>query len=298
MESRVTKAPRRTIRIVVIAAAWFGSGCERIVDIDLDEGPTRLVVEGRIERIKEAPSGNQRIRLTTTAAFFSNAPTPPATGALVSVSDDRGGVFPFAETAPGIYTTADLVAEIGAAYTLTVDWDGDTYRASATALAVPPIDRLYFLFEEETVVTEVEGYRATIDYVDPASRANFYLWEQIVDGRIELLPDPGNAFSLISEDEFYDGQAVIAYQPNDHVALDVGQLVEIRQVALSREAYDYYSALFEQNALGSGDPFSIPPANVRGNVRNLTSPGRFAPGFFEAAEVSVARAQVADPSGP
>ncbi|MDX1396362.1 MAG: DUF4249 family protein, partial [Gemmatimonadota bacterium] len=166
--------------------------------------------------------------------------------------------------------------------------------ASATAHAVPPIERLYLVFEEESLIIEEEGYRATIDYTDPAGVENYYLWEQVVDGQIALLPDPGNAFNLISEDRFYDGQAVRAYQPNDEIALQPGQTVEIRQIALARDTYDYSVALLEQNALGSGDPFSIPPANVRGNVRNVTDPANPALGYFEAAEVSVASTLVTD----
>lgn len=280
--------------LAAIAAAFLTAGCERIIDVELEEGPTRLVVEGRIELVKEAPSGAQSIRLTTTDEFFSNVATPAATGASVIVTDDGGGVFPFVETGPGLYTTGNLAASIGTTYTLTIDWQGDTYSATATLHAVPPIDRLYLLFEEESAIIEEEGYRATIDYTDPAGIVNYYLWEQIVDGEIALLPDPGNAFNLVSEDRFYDGQAVFAYQPNDEIALNVGQSVEIRQVALSRDAYDYYLALFEQNSLGSGDPFSIPPANVRGNVENVTAPERLALGYFEAAEVSVATTVVTD----
>ena len=113
-----------------------------------------------------------------------------------------------------------------------------------------------------------------------------------MDGENVIPPDPGNAFNLVSRDEFYDGQPVIGFQPNDEVALETGQLGTVRQIALSRSGYDYYRALLEQNALGSGNPFSIPPASVRGNVANLTRPERFALGFFEAAEVSVASATV------
>ncbi len=292
-------SPRTDTRsaLCVLLIGLCSTGCERIVDVDLEEGPRRLVVEGRIEIVKEAPGSTQTIRLTTTDAFFSNAPPPPASGAAVSVRDGSGGVFPFAETAPGVYTTSHLAAAIATTYTLTIDWEGDTYAATATALPVAPIDRLYFVFVEKTVITEREGYRATIDYVDPAGVANFYLWEQFVDGELTLLPDPGNVLNLVSEDTFYDGQAVLAYQPNDEIALQAGQTSEIRQVALSRAAYDYYLALFEQNSLGSGDPFSIPPANVRGNVSNTTTPGRLALGYFEAAEVSVATAVVSDVGG-
>ena len=36
-------------------------GCERIVDVELKPGPVRLVVEGRIERVKEGLSGMEEI---------------------------------------------------------------------------------------------------------------------------------------------------------------------------------------------------------------------------------------------
>lgn len=270
------------------------AACERVVEVQIEESERRLVVEGRIELVKEAPGGAQSIRLTTTDAFFSNRAPPPATGALVIVSDGAGGVFSFVEAQPGRYETTDLLPRIGETYTLTVDYGGDTYRAVAELRAVPAIDSLYFLFEEETIIIEEEGFRATIDYVDPPGIANFYLWEQLVDGENVVPPDPGNAFNLVARDEFFDGQAISGYQPNHEVAIEPGQRAEVRQIALSREGHDYYRALFEQNALGSGNPFSIPPASVRGNVANLTRPDRFALGFFEAAEVSVAASSVPD----
>ncbi len=173
-----------------------------------------------------------------------------------------------------------------------MQYDGDTYRAVADLRAVPAIDTLYFIFEEETILIEDEGFRVTIDYVDPPGVANFYLWEQLIDGQNVLPPDPGNAFNLVGKDEFFDGQAIFGYQPNHEVAFQSGQLATVRQIALSAEGHDYYRALFEQNALGSGSPFSIPPASVRGNVANITDPDRFALGFFEAAEVSIAEAVV------
>jgi len=163
------------------------------------------------------------------------------------------------------------------------------YEASALLREVPPIDSLYFVFEEESLVIDEEGYRAAIDFVDPVGVPNYYLWEQFVEGVNEIPPDPGNAFNLVSRDELYDGQDVIGFQPNDEIAIASGEHAKIRQISLSRLGYDYYYSLFEQNALGTGNPFSIPPATIRGNVVNLDRPHRFAFGFFGAAEVSIAQ---------
>ena len=274
----------------LIVAAFLSTACERIVDVELPDPERRLVVEGRIELIKEAPSREQRIVLTTTDVFFSNRLPPPAVGARVTVTDGSGRAFPFAEAEPGHYVTGDLLPRLGETYRLSIEYRGDRYEASALLHPVAPIDSLYFNFEEESLFIEEEGFRAAIDFVDPRGVANYYLWEQLVDGVNRIPPDPQNALNLVSKDEFYDGQDVLGFQPSDEVAIAPGQHAEIRQIALSRLAYDYYYALFEQNALGSANPFSIPPASVRGNIVNLDRPDRFAFGFFEAAEVSVAEA--------
>ena len=62
------------ICIMLLAAAF--AGCEEVITIDLEEGPERLVVQGRIEKIKEKQSSYQEILLSTTAAFFSDSSTP------------------------------------------------------------------------------------------------------------------------------------------------------------------------------------------------------------------------------
>jgi len=281
-------AGRTVLRIAAALGCLVATACERIVDVEIPEPEPVLVVEGRIELLKEAPSGTQTIRLRTTDAFFSNRRTPPAMGAAVAVTDGAGVVYSFAETEPGHYVTHDLHARIGETYTLSIDHDGDRYAASASLLPVAPIDSLYFIYEEATLVIDNEGYRAAIDYADPPGGPHFYLWEQYIDGVNEPPPSSGNQFNLVSRDDLYDGRPVIGFEPLNEVVIEPGEHVMIRQIALSRRGYDYYYAIFEQSGIGSGPAFSVPPATIRGNVANITRPGRPPLGFFEAAEVSVA----------
>ena len=140
--------------VALVVIAMSGSACQRIVEIDIEERKPRLVVEGRIELIKEDPRGLQRIHLSTTDAFFSNREPPPATGAVVVVSDDQGGVFPFGETGPGLYEISDLVPTIGTEYTLRIEWQDDIYRSTARLMSVPSIDSLYFEFAEKSILTD------------------------------------------------------------------------------------------------------------------------------------------------
>lgn len=273
-------------------AALFllASGCERIVDVDLDPGPTRLVVEGRLELVQGSLEGRQRIRLSTTDAFTSERVPPPATGAAVVVIDEANRTVPFVESAttPGVYETTSLLPVVGARYTLRIDWQSERYEATDRVVAVAPIDSLYFRFVGDDVFGD-PGFRAAIDYTDPAGSRNFYLWEQLVNGKRQLLPDESNRFHVIGADDFYDGRRIAAYQPYEESIVEPGQSVVVRQVGLSEAAFRYYFALFQQTTSRSS-PFAVPPGSLRGNVANLTTPARYPLGYFWAAEVAEARA--------
>lgn len=273
----------RPLYAVALMTVASGAACTRVVDLDLVESRRQLVVEARLE------SGTfvQQIRLSTTDEFSRAGPPPAATGAIVVVADEAGGSYPFTEqpARPGSYTAAGIPLAVGRRYTLTIDYQGARYRAEQVMVDVAPIDSLYFKFEKAGIAQGDSGFRAVIDYSDPPGQHNFYLWEMYVDGVRGIATDPGARFRVISDDEFYDGGVVIGYQPYDELVVEPGQLVEVRQLGISEEAFRYYFVLFEQTTSGGG-PFSTPPASVRGNVANLTDPGHRALGFFLASSVA------------
>ncbi len=267
------------------------TACERIVEIDVATGPERLVVEARLEAVHGAPSGRQSVRLSTTAPFFANAPTPGARGAVVQVRDDLGRTVRFTESStPGTYITDSLVAAAGRTYTLRVEWRGDVYEAIDRLEPVAVIDSLYFVARPRRDAA-TDGVRATIDLRDPPVVSNFYLWDQFVDGVRQVAPDSLFRVRVVSNDEFIQGRRVRRFQPFDGVTVRTGQEVLIRQYSLSETAWRYYEAL-NQQIDGDGSPFAIPPSSVRGNVANITRPAVRALGYFSASAVAERRARV------
>lgn len=270
---------------------WVGcaaaAGCTRVVELDVEAGPTRLVVEGRIELREGEVSGLQRIRLTTTDRFDADSAPPAANGAIVTVTEEGGPSYRFTQDPSdrSSYVFDGIRPRLGAVYTLTIDYEGQRYRASHPLLPVAPIDSLYFTYREAGLAQGDSGFRAVIDYRDPAGAKNYYLWELVVDGLRRISVDPGNRFRIISDDRFYDGGRVVGYQPYDEEVIEPNLPAVMRQVALSEEGFRYLSALFEQTG-GAGGPFSTPPASVRGNVVNLTDSDSYPLGFFSAAQVS------------
>ena len=286
------------MRVIVLGAALLTAmGCERVVDITVPTMAARLVVSGRLELVRGAPSGRQVITLSTSAPYFETAAPPPARGAQVSVTDSRGVTTRFREQAstPGVYVTDSLVPVLNRRYTLRVRWNNENYEGSDSLLPVAPIDSFYFgertgLFAPPDVARE-PGPRATIDFRDPSGVENHYVWDQFVDGRRLVEADTAFRFRPMERDAFFNGALVRGYQPYSGVVLRSGQTVRLRHMSLSEQGYRYYLSL-NNVTLGDGSPFSIPPASLRGNVANLTRPGEAALGYFLAAEVDERTARV------
>ncbi|MGV3709906.1 MAG: DUF4249 domain-containing protein [Gemmatimonas sp.] len=256
------------------------------------EGPTRLVVEGRLELVQGNPGGHQTVILSTTAGYFTNVAAPPARGAVVSVVDGAGRSVLFREsvTKPGQYETDSLVVAKGSRYTLRIRWQGDDYEAVDSLVGVPPIDSLYFSERSTGGVgpggaLSGSGLRATLDMQDPLGIANYYLWDMYVDGTRIISSDTAFLFRSVDTDQFFDGRKVRGVQPHPDTPVVKGQTVLLRQQSITAQHYRYYKALNDQ-LNNDGSPFAVPPNSIRGNVANLSRPEVRALGYFLATEVS------------
>lgn len=265
----------------------FTWGCQEVIQIDLEEGKKRLVIEGRIEKIEDNTSGYQSISLSSTSDYFSNSQTPRVTGATVSVSDDSGNIYLFQESSSiaGLYETYNLNAQIGSTYTLFIEYDGEVYSGSEKLYEVTSIDSIYQEFKPDNLFDE-EGIRIKIDFTDPPMKDNFYLWQQFQDGKSYIDVNGGTKWTIISPVEFFNGLKIIGKEPNDEMIFTLGQTALVRQLSISKNEYDYMFLLYDQ-ATGGG-PFDAPPATIRGNIENITNPDNYPLGYFGASEVSEA----------
>jgi len=247
------------------------TGCEEVVDVDLDTQKPRLVIDASIDWEKGTAGNLQTIRLTTTTAYF-DPNVPPVSGASVIVTDANGQTFDFIENpATGNYICNDFIAQIGQIYTLTVTYAGQTYTAQETLIGVPEITAVEqdneggFLGED----IEVRFY-----YQDDANTQNYYL--ERFDSDVIPVPD----FS-VSDDEFINGN--LSFGIFSHEDLEPGDEVGIRLYGIDRRYYDYMEKLLM--ITDGGGPFGTAPATVRGNIINQTDESNFALGYFRLAEV-------------
>jgi len=260
--------------------------CEKVVtdELNVADTPPRLVIEGGIERNPLRLDRPQRIRLTTTIAYLSRQQPPAVENAVVKV-DDGSQEWIFSHVGDGWYEATGIEAEVGKTYTLSIVWNGDMYLGGSTMQAVPPIDSLYYAYEAATTITE-EGYFVRIDVTDPAGVENFYYYRVLVNDTVFIVPDRGNNRTLVLSDAFFDGQTSKGVNPNEEIRISIGDTVTVQQLAITRGYYDYLYSLFTQTGnQGLSVVGNPPPAPIRSNLLNTTSPAQYPLGHFYAADV-------------
>ncbi|TPN83976.1 DUF4249 domain-containing protein [Aquimarina algicola] len=261
------------------------TSCETNVtdDITLNGSAPRLVIDGGLERNITTPLPQQSFRLTSTIGFLDKEDPTPVDDATVTVSN---GVttYDFVHTSNGVYVNDLIEPQIGVSYTVSIVWNGDTYEGSDTLNEVPLFDRLFVVFEEETLFTD-EGYFLKFDSSDPVGVENFYYYRIFKNGEFFIVADPGNSITLVETDEFFDGQQRLGVTINEEVVFEIGDIATGQQLGISEEYYDFLYELFIQTGQGGSFIGNPPPASIRGNIINVTNPQQRALGFFYAVDV-------------
>lgn len=263
--------------IFLIALVGF-TACEDVIEIDVPEGKTRLVVEGMITDREEL----QTVKLKYTAPYFSNQPTPVVQEAAVYITDDQGQKITLTETAPGVYQH-EFAGIYGRSYQLHIETaQGEQYHSlKETMMPVPPIDTIYATFEKASINNEEEGYYVAINSTDPADTVNFYRWRYYVNGQLQNEPED----LFFGNDRLIDGlDGIMVNFYRDPLLPDDVAIVE--QMSISEDAYNFLNLLYQQTVSG-GAQFSPPPAPIKGNIIN-TKDGDYALGFFMVTAITTA----------
>jgi len=262
---------------LLIVCVCLAIGCEKVVDVDLDTAPPKLVVDASIQWIKGTSGNEQKIRLTTTAAYY-NPTVPAVSGATVFITNSSNVIFNFTESGTsGEYLCNDFQPVIGESYTLTVIHNDQTYTATETLTAVPNI--------ENNIEQNNEGgftgdeIEVKFFYQDNGSEDNFYL--------ISFQPNdkPFPDYDVL-DDRFFQGNLMFGLYSDED--LNSGDVLNIKLSGISRQYYNYMNVLLAIAGSNGGSPFQSPPATVRGNIINTSNETNFALGYFTLSEVATA----------
>ena len=260
----------KALALFSLILVLFFSSCEDVVQLDLETGQTKLVIDAEIIWQKGTAGNEQVIKVSKTAPYYNNT-TPKVSGAQVKIENSNGDVFTFNETEPGSYACTNFVPVLNMDYTLSVAAEGQTFRAVEKLTAVTPIDRV----EQETVKDAVgdEFIEIVFYYKDPADQVNYYLTD--FKSNYLLFPEYN-----LSRDEFFNGNEMDTRFTDDD-KIKPGITYDITHRGISKNFYNYMNLIFE---IYGGSPFSIPPGNIRGNIVNTADPSNFAFGYFRLCE--------------
>lgn len=262
--------------LLIILVVVLMTGCDEPIKLDLNQTPSRVVIEGLVSDV----AGRPYVRLTRTNDFYQSGNTQRISDATVTVKDDTGEEVVFAAVTStdslGYYRPSDdYVGVINRTYTLTVVVDGSTYTASDKLLPTTVIDSIGYQknrFRDRDKPSDGKIWELLMYAKEPKDTEDNYLFKFY---RNDSLIYTNNTDVYIFNDygigESLDGvPSPVFYAPGDRA--------HVEMFSISRDGYLFYNDLF--TVLNSdGGMFSPPPANPRTNVTGG------AIGFFQVSSM-------------
>jgi hypothetical protein len=272
----------KKLLFIIPVILLFLNSCTERIDIQLDEGYTRLVVYGTIT----TDTTRHIVELSKTTSYYYNEAPPMVSGASVDISDDLGKVEDLTEIAPGKYATSPTFAAIpGRIYTLQIDLPEainghKSYTATSAVSEIHSIDSIGLNYQPDW--GEKGYYEVTCFYQDPGATKDYYMFNIFKNGI--LLTDTISK-RFIVDDVFFNGSYTngigVGYldQAKEREVLHTGDTITFQGCNISADYYNFIYTL--QTETGFQTPlFSGPPANVKGNINNGAA------GYFAAYGVA------------
>ena len=200
------------IIVVLIALLIALLSCEKEIDVELENGEAKLVVEGVIENDEYA-----YVSLSKSSPYFSTIDSNSfsnmfVSDALVIVSDgiefdtlkyDTVPFFP-----PFRFQGSRIKGQANTTYTLRIEYENEVYTASTRILTPIPIDSIRYQYQAGSDSLGMLRFYAN----DPAGEANYYRVASLdldIDftQEIPVWVHPNNS---VTDDVFFEGKLVEA----------------------------------------------------------------------------------------
>jgi len=293
-------------------------GCQKLYNPGpVKNTPNILVVEGVID-----PSTDSTIiKLSRTVHVYAKTTVAPELGAVVTVEDDRNGVYPIPEIGGGSYAFPGLQLDITRKYRLRIKtMDGQEYLSDLVPVKVtPPIDSVGYNILRDSLQIYVSTH-------DPNDNTHYYRWsfdetwmfhayyysqyistgysllERSIDQQIyycytsDYSPTIVLATSAkLAHDVIYEAPLTLIRGSSEKIEREYSVLV--RQYALTSDASTYWTNL-KRNSEQLGGIFGVQPSEIAGNVHCISNPAIPVIGYVGASTVTTKRIYIVNNSLP
>ncbi|UAB80221.1 DUF4249 domain-containing protein [Marixanthomonas sp. SCSIO 43207] len=261
---------KKTLLLIVCLGIFFS--CEDVIDVDLNEGKPRLVIDAEIVKGYESNTSIARVKLSTTVPFFDSE-INLVNNATVTITDQNGMVYTLENSSNGFYTYQDIDPQPNTDYTLEVIYNNETYTATEQLQPVVPLE---FVEQRNDGGFDGETIELKAFFTDPADEQNNYFFEGI--------SSKGNVYDTFN-DKFFNGNSIFGLYVNEDI--EPGDSVTFYLYGVDEQFYNYMFILLQQGSDDTGGPFETQPATVRGNIINETTPENYPFGYFRISETSI-----------
>lgn len=212
--------------------------CEKEIDVDLKSVPPRIAIEGIVKHEQLAT-----VHVTHTLDFDNNDGYPHLSGAIVTISDDRGNSEVLKQGANGWYTAEYMRGEIGCKYNLSVKYEGQEYTATSTMPPHVPINSI--TLKKNALV----DYPYPIIYFDdPVGEVNLH-YRALVFINGKQHPDMQE---FVATTEFNDGAKNLGWAlfidtyDEDNDPIKKGDELTIEFQCIDKGTYKFFDSLVNQ----------------------------------------------------
>lgn len=287
---------KRYILLILSSFILLFTACEDVIEVKLsDEQLDVFAVEAKI-----TTEDNPYVFFYKGLEVDNDVVYPGVRGATVTISDNGQPSKniqlvedPFEN---GLYVVPEneiYLGETGKEYTVSIEYEGITITGIDKLSRVEPIDSI----QVRASLRGDNRYLGVFTYGNETpGEGDYYKWDIYVNDT--LLHDAENM--MFASDELVDGNYIESFEiftdfhdPNEKEKerkLKFMSDVVVKQISISKHIYNFYYQMSEQSM--TGGLFSVPPANIKGNL--TSSDGKVVLGIFTAHDVSTSNRVVID----
>jgi hypothetical protein len=264
----------KTLKLfLLLTGVFFFTSCEDVIQVKLDEGDPMVTIDAFINDMQS----QQKVRMTYTDNYFSQAPNEPIRGATVNLKDLTTGLdYVFSDNNNGDYVlTPTDTFRVGHEYELTVTHQGIVYKSNSRMNRTTGIDTLVSEFREGGGIGNAEpGYKFAFLGFDPPGDTIDYYW--IKSYRNGVFFNKGGDINICANAAYGEGADGFPFiTPIAESITPFGEVfqkfdvcrVEIHSINL--ETYNFLTQVFTQTT--NSGLFATSPENVKTNIKNITN---------------------------
>lgn len=278
--------------------------CEDVVQVDIEDTDLDLITVEAYLNTKE--HNNIFVKVEKSLPVDNAKENPPVNGATVEISDDQtipNTVFLEEIGNSGIYLlpqNKSYITQTGRTYSLTITTaEGEVIKGEDYLQKVEQLDTVKVNLSSRGDFEYLAVFVSTQETPGPG---HYYKWDVYINHKLlygsddlsfanDELVDGNYVYDLEIFTDWYDDEEESddGNQESDKIMLP-GDTIQVIQSSISRAVYDFYLGM--QNQAFSGSPFSVPPANLSGNL--TANDGKKVLGLFSARDISLGNSVIID----